>query len=236
MTAPPGAEIQALFGAVAPRYDRLNRILSLGLDQRWRRRALRELALPKGSRVLDVCCGTGDLTLAGALEGYRVTGADFTGPMLGLAVQKFGAAASRPEGLIRADAQDLPFADGSFDGLTVAFGLRNVVDPQRALAECRRVLRPGGRLAVLEFFQIPNPAWRGLFRLYFHGVMPLAARAAGTARPQAYRYLPASVDAFASPDGFRAWMRAAGFGSIATTSFSGGVALLLTGTRGAASA
>lgn len=165
-----------------------------------------------------------------------MTGADFTAPMLGLAVRKFGAAAQPAEGWIRADAQELPFADASFDGLTVAFGLRNVVDPQRALAECARLLRPGGRLAVLEFFQIPNPAWRGLFRLYFHGIMPLAARAAGTARPQAYRYLPASVDAFATPEGFRSWLREAGFGSLATTSFSGGVALLLTGTRGAASA
>lgn len=250
MTAPPGAEIQALFGEVAPRYDRLNRILSLGLDQRWRRRAIRELGLAKGSRVLDLCCGTGDLALAGAKEGLRVTGADFTAPMLRIAARKLATAAagadarvgagaargSGTEGLVRADAQALPFAAGSFDGATVAFGLRNVVDPRRALRECRRVLRPGGRLAVLEFFTVPNPAWRGLFRLYFHGLMPLAARAAGAPRPQAYRYLPASVDEFVAPEGFRAWMREAGFGGVGTVSFSGGVALLLTGTAGAAAA
>lgn len=236
MPAPPGAEIQALFGEVAPRYDRLNRILSLGLDQRWRRRALEQLGLKPGARILDLCCGTGDLTLAGARAGYRVTGADFTGPMLRIASGKFGASAVRPDGLIQADAQALPFADAQFDGVTVAFGLRNVVDPCLALAECRRVLRPGGRLAVLEFFRVPNPAWRSLFRFYFHGIMPWAARAAGSPRPQAYRYLPASVDDFISPDGFRAWMRDAGFGGIGTTSFSGGVALLLTGSAGMASA
>lgn len=233
MTAPPGTEIRALFGEVAPKYDRLNRLLSLGLDRRWRREAVRSLELPSGAAVLDLCCGTGDLALEAARKGYRVTGADFTEPMLRLAVGKSRNAPRPAQGMVQADAQALPFADGSFDGLTVAFGLRNVSDPQRALRECRRVLRPGGRLAVLEFFRVPNPAWRGIFRLYFHGIAPLAARAAGTPRPQAYRYLPASVDDFVAPAGFRAWMGEAGFGGVATRSFSGGVALLLTGTAGA---
>jgi len=236
MSAPPGAEVQAMFGAVAPRYDRLNRILSLGLDQRWRRRALRELALPPGARLLDLCCGTGDLALAGARDGLRVTGADFTAPMLRQAGRKFLELTQQPEGLLQADAQALPFASASFDGVTVAFGLRNVEDPALALRECRRVLRPGGRLAVLEFFQIPNPAWRRMFRLYFHGLMPIAARAAGAPNPKAYRYLPASVDGFVAPDSFRAWMREASFNGIRSISFSGGVALLLLGSAETASA
>lgn len=223
-----------MFADIAPRYDRLNRLMSLGLDLRWRRRAVAELALPPGARVLDLCCGTGDLALAGAQEGgWQVIGADFAAPMLRLAAGKSRGAAAPARGFVRADAQRLPFHDAAFDGLTVAFGLRNVESPERALRECRRVLRPGGRLGVLEFFRVPNPAWRGLFRLYFHGFMPLAARVAGAPRADAYDYLPASVDRFVAPEGFRAWMRSAGFDALGTRSFSGGVALLLTGTAAA---
>jgi demethylmenaquinone methyltransferase/2-methoxy-6-polyprenyl-1,4-benzoquinol methylase len=229
MGAPPGPMVAEMFGEVAPRYDRLNRLLSLGLDRRWRRETVRALGLPAGARLLDLCCGTGDLALEGARAGLRVTGADFAGPMLTLAERKFGRARVPREGLFRADAQALPFADGGFDGVAIAFGIRNVADPRRALRECRRALRPGGCLAVLEFFRVPNPAWRGLFRLYFPGLMPLAARAAGAPRPQAYRYLPESVDAFAAPAEFRAWMREAGFADHGERSFSGGVARLLLG-------
>jgi demethylmenaquinone methyltransferase/2-methoxy-6-polyprenyl-1,4-benzoquinol methylase len=234
MPAPPGHEVQAMFADIAPRYDRLNRLLSFGLDRGWRRRAVSALELPRGARVLDLCCGTGDLALEGASRGgWQAIGADFAAPMLRLACAKSAAAEVAASGFVRADALRLPFREAAFDGLTVAFGLRNVADPERALGECRRVLRPGGRLAVLEFFRVPNPAWRALFRLYFHGAAPIAARLAGTARPSAYRYLPASVDAFAAPAAFRGWMDAAGFERLATQSFSGGVTLLLTGTAGA---
>jgi demethylmenaquinone methyltransferase/2-methoxy-6-polyprenyl-1,4-benzoquinol methylase len=201
MAAPPGSEVAAMFSDIAPRYDRLNRLLSCGLDQGWRRSAVRALGLPAGARVLDLCCGTGDLgLLAAADRGWRVIGADFAGPMLTRARLKSAAAAAPLRGVLRADAQHLPFADASFDGALVAFGLRNVEQPQRALTELARVLRPGGALGVLEFFRVPNAAWRGLFRLYFHGLAPLAARVAGTPRPQAYRYLPSSVDGFVSPE------------------------------------
>jgi len=223
-----------MFSDIAPRYDRLNRLLSLGLDQRWRRSAVRTLALPAGARVLDLCCGTGDLGLMAAESAaWEVVGADFAGPMLHCAHAKSAAAASPLRGLVQADAQALPFPSASFDGALVAFGLRNVEDPRCALSELARVLRPGGALGVLEFFRVPNPAWRGLFRLYFHGVAPLAARIAGTPRPQAYRYLPNSVDGFVSPEQFRDWMREAGFDSPGERSFAGGVARLLTGRRAA---
>jgi demethylmenaquinone methyltransferase/2-methoxy-6-polyprenyl-1,4-benzoquinol methylase len=231
MPAPSGHDVQALFADIAPRYDRLNRILSLGLDQRWRRRAVASLGLPRGSSVLDLCCGTGDFALACAdAGGHQVVGVDFAQPMLRLAADKSQGSPARAAGFVQADAQCLPFADHSFDGLTVAFGLRNVEDPAQALRECRRVLRSGGRLAVIEFFRVPNWAWRSIFRLYFHGIAPLVARVAGTQRPSAYRYLPASVDGFVLPDGFRAWLGQAGFTSVRTNSFSGGVALLLTAT------
>ncbi len=223
-----------MFADIAPRYDRLNRILSLGLDRRWRRAAVRSLQLSPGSKVLDLCCGTADLGLTAAREAQlQVIGADFAGPMLREAARKSAQAPQPLRGLLRADAQTLPFAAGSFDGALVAYGLRNVEDPPRALRELRRVLKPGGRLAVLEFFRVPNAAWRGLFRLYFHGIAPLAARVAGTPRPQAYRYLPESVDGFVSPDDFRAWMREAGFQDLGGCSFSGGVSLLLTAAAGA---
>lgn len=219
-----------MFSDIAPRYDRLNRLLSLGLDQRWRRGAVRALGLPAGARVLDLCCGTGDLGLLAASDrGWRVVGADFAGPMLERARAKSAVSSAPLRAVLRADAQRLPFAAASFDGALVAFGLRNVESPPRALAELARVLRPGGALGVLEFFRVPNPAWRGLFRLYFHGLAPLAARVAGTSRPQAYRYLPNSVDDFVAPPQFRAWMHEAGFADLGDRSYAGGVARLLTG-------
>lgn len=219
-----------MFSDIAPRYDRLNRVLSLGLDQRWRRSAVEALALQPGARVLDLCCGTGDLGLLGARRaGWRVVGADFSLPMLRCAQEKSAAARQPLRGVLCADAMRLPFASAGFDGALVAFGLRNVEDPTIALREVARVLRPGGTLGVLEFFRVPNPAWRGLFRLYFHGVAPLAARIAGTPRPQAYRYLPNSVDGFVSPAQCGAWMRDSGFGELGDRSFAGGVARLLTG-------
>lgn len=220
-----------MFGEIAPRYDFLNRLLSFGIDRSWRRRTLRELALPAGSEVLDLCCGTGDLALAFAHAGCSVQGADFTHPMLCSAFEK---AQRQGQALpwVQADAQALPFADDSFEAITIAFGIRNVEDPARALAECRRVLKPGGRLAVLEFFPIPNPIWRGLFRFYFLRVLPLIARVVRAGRTGAYRYLPESVDAFAQPEEFQQWMAAAGLQPEADLALTGGVARLLIAGKG----
>ncbi len=215
-----------MFGEIAPRYDFLNRLLSFGIDRRWRRRTIRCLDLPSGSEVLDLCCGTGDLALAFEDSGAAVCGADFTLPMLQAAVQK----ARRNDHQVRwvqADAQALPFADDSFDAVTIAFGIRNVEDPVLGLKECQRVLRTGGRLAVLEFFPIPNPVWRGLFRFYFLRVLPLIAKVVRAGRTGAYRYLPESVDNFATPGQFREWMESVGLEFELDMPLTGGVARLL---------
>lgn len=228
MSAPPGQEIQAMFGEIAPRYDFLNRLLSFGIDRSWRKRTIRTLALPQGAPVLDLCCGTGDLAFAFADAGATVTGADFTHPMLTVAQQR---KPNQKHQLpwVQADAQALPFADAHYEAVSIAFGIRNVEDPQKALLECRRVLKPGGCLAVLEFFPIPNPIWRTLFRFYFLRVLPLLARIVRAGRTGAYRYLPESVDRFATPSQFGGWMEEAGFTAVEDHALTGGVARLLIG-------
>lgn len=217
-----------MFAEIAPRYDFLNRVLSFGIDRRWRRRARKRLALRPGQRLLDLCCGTGDVALEFAGDGLDLVGADFTFPMLPLAKTK-GARRDAAVTWTQADAQRLPFADASFDAITIAFGIRNVEDPQRALRECRRVLRPGGRLAILEFFRIENRLWRAGFNLYFHRVLPLLARIVRAGRTGAYRYLPESVEDFASPPTFQSWMEEAGFARVHQEALTGGVARLFVG-------
>ena len=217
-----------MFAEIAPRYDFLNRMLSFGIDRSWRRRMRRRLALQPGQELLDLCCGTGDVALEFAREGVRVHGADFTHPMLPLAQSK-ARAAQLPLTWTTADAHYLPFADASFDAVTIAFGIRNVEDPGRVLRECRRVLRPGGKFAVLEFFPIRSRMWGVLFRFYFHRILPLLARFVRAGRTGAYRYLPESVESFATPETFREWMRTGGFDEVQDEALTGGVARLMTG-------
>jgi len=219
-----------MFGEIAPQYDLLNRVLSFGIDRRWRRRVVRELGLGPGDRALDLCCGTGDLALALGASGAEVVGADFTGPLLPIARQK-AQRAGRPLALAQADAQALPFAPASFDAVTIAFGIRNVVDPPLALRQCARLLRPGGRLAVLEFFPIKNRVWRWIFETYFHHVLPRIARLTRAGRTGAYEYLPASVAGFAQPEQFCSWVTEAGFTAVGHQPLTGGVARLVLGTR-----
>jgi len=214
-----------MFGEIAPRYDFLNRLLSFGMDRAWRRRAIRCLDLHKGSEVLDLCCGTGDLALAFADSGAVVCAADFTLPMLQTALRKEHLQ-PRQMCWLQADAQALPFAEGSFEAVTIAFGIRNVEDPQQGLRECQRVLRSDGRLAILEFFPIPNPVWRSLFRFYFLHVLPLLAKIVRAGRTGAYRYLPESVDNFATPAEFSLWLVEAGFVVEQNLALTGGVARL----------
>jgi len=223
MAAPPGPEVQAMFAEIAPRYDFLNRLLSFGIDRRWRKRLMHDLAPSAEHAVLDLCCGTGDLALAFQKCGCAVVGADFTAPMLHAATSKPSAGAVA---WVQADAQSLPFRSNRFDIATIAFGIRNVANPPTALQECARVLAPGSRLAILEFFRIPNPLWRGMFRFYFRQVLPRLAWVVRAGRTGAYRYLPESVDDFATPEMFREWLQQAGFRVLEERGLSGGVARL----------
>jgi demethylmenaquinone methyltransferase / 2-methoxy-6-polyprenyl-1,4-benzoquinol methylase len=227
--------IARMFDAIARRYDLLNHVLSLGIDRRWRRRAVRELHLRADSRVLDLCTGTGDLALA-ALEGLpregashtaglRVVGVDFAAEML-----RWGRAklARRREGrvaLVRGDAMQIPLPDGSVDAVTIGFGIRNVERPDLAAREIVRVLRPGGRLAILEFGTPSLPGLRAAYLFYFRRVLPVIGRLVSR-HNDAYAYLPASVAAFPSPDEFLALLRTAGFSEVRVVPLTLGIVYL----------
>jgi demethylmenaquinone methyltransferase/2-methoxy-6-polyprenyl-1,4-benzoquinol methylase len=239
--------IRSMFDAVAPRYDLLNRLLSAGFDVRWRRRAVRALRLEPGHRVLDLCAGTGDLGLEARRQvpGVCVVGIDLAREMLLRGSAKSGAGVSAAAGhpvagnpagenpvmyFVQGDAERIPLPDASVDAACVGFGIRNVASLERAFAESARVLRPGGRFAVLEFTLPPRPVVRSVYRAYFHHVLP---RVGGwiSGRPDAYRYLPASVDAFPPPADLAAMMRAGGFRAVTWSLLSGGIAALHVGTR-----
>lgn len=218
--------VRRMFARIAPRYDLLNRLLSLGQDRRWRRRAalrVRPWLERPGARVLDLCCGTGDLLAALARLTRRdvlLAGCDFCRPMLLLARRKLPAAA-----LVEADALRLPLPDASLDLVTVAFGFRNLADYRAGLAEMRRVLRAGGAAAILEFSQ---PAGRLLAPLYAWYARRVLPRVGGwiSGHPDAYRYLPESVTRFPSPAALAGWMRQAGFTHVEFELLSGGIVAL----------
>ena len=224
------ARIRAMFGRVARRYDLLNHLLSASLDRVWRRRLARALPLPAGSRVLDLCCGTGDQAQALRRPGVEIVAADFCLPMLALAAPKFRHGEGPRPALLNADALDLPFPNASFDVATVSFGLRNVADLDRAMRELARVLRPGGELGVLEF---TIPAWqplRGLYLFYFRHLLPRVGRLLSN-DPTAYTYLPSSVLDFPQRQAFITRLEAAGFEAATSTSLSGGILALYRGRK-----
>jgi demethylmenaquinone methyltransferase/2-methoxy-6-polyprenyl-1,4-benzoquinol methylase len=209
-----------MFDRIAPVYDGMNRAMTAGLDRRWRREAAEAVVRP-GDNVLDSCCGTGDLAIAAAEAGGKVTGIDFSKPMLERARRK------APElEWVEGDALALPFADGSFDAATVGFGVRNLSELDRGLREMRRVLCPGGRLAILEITR-PRGLLAPFYRLWFDILIP----AAGKILPggSAYTYLPASVRRFPDPEGLAKLMDEAGFGEIRWRLFAGGIVALHTG-------
>jgi demethylmenaquinone methyltransferase/2-methoxy-6-polyprenyl-1,4-benzoquinol methylase len=221
-----------MFDRIAPRYDLANRVLSGGIDVRWRRRAVRLLDAAPDARILDLCTGTADLLVEalGNAERRRGVGLDLSLPMLSRAAAKLaGAGLAGRAALVGGDAQRLPLASGTFDGALVAFGIRNVGDPAAALAEVRRVLRPGGRLVVLEF-STPRGLFGLLYGVYSRHVLP---RVGGwiSGHREAYAYLPASVARFASPVDFAALLEQAGFRDVTWRPLTGGIAHLFRGDR-----
>ena len=222
--------VREMFGEIAPRYDLLNRLLSGGVDQRWRRLAVK-LALEKQPRrVLDVATGTGDvaLLLKKTRPAAEVIGSDFTPQMLELARAKAEKAGVEVD-FVEADALALPFADGSFDAITVAFGFRNFADYQRGLAEFYRVLAPGGRAVILEFPPPPKGLLGRLYRFYFNGVLPWIGGVI-SGKPEAYRYLPNSVARFPEPEKLAQMMREAGF-KVDYRVLTGGIAAIHVGDK-----
>ena len=231
--SPEKAAVRSMFDRIAPRYDLLNRLLSAGTDVRWRRACVDMLGLEGPARILDVCTGTADLLAEALRRGgdRRGVGVDLSEAMLRRgSVKLVRRRLAERAALAGGDAEALPFASSCFDAAAVAFGIRNVGDPAAALAEIRRVLRPGGRLVVLEFSS-PRGWLGGLYRRYFRGVLPrIGALVSGDAG--AYAYLPASVDRFPSPPAFAASMERAGFTAVTWRLLTGGIACLHRGDRG----
>ena len=225
VTLPEGDEkvraVRAMFDAIAPRYDLVNRIMTFGLDVRWRRRAVRALDVGPGATVVDLACGTGDLCRDLAAAGYRAVGIDLSLGML--------RHARTPAPLVQADALHLPIADGTVDGVVSGFALRNFVSLVPVLDELARVVRPGGRIALLDVAAPTNPLLHAGHQVYFGRVVPRIGGALSD--PAAYRYLPRSVAYLPAPDAMLSMVGTAGFGAVRRTMLSGGIAQLIVGTR-----
>jgi demethylmenaquinone methyltransferase / 2-methoxy-6-polyprenyl-1,4-benzoquinol methylase len=232
------ARIRRMFDGIAPKYDLLNHLLSLNVDRAWRKRVTRTVPLTTGP-LLDLCTGTGDLAFeydrAGGAR-LPIVGADFSGEMLTRAVAK-----SRKWGsdsrvrFVQADAQRLPFADGTFEVVTAAFGLRNVTDTDRGLSEMVRVARAGGRVAVLEFSRPQHWLFGRVYRAYFRYLLPTVGQLFSRSGERAYMYLPASVMQFPDGDALAERMRSAGLRDVSYTPFTFGIATLYVGTKANAS-
>ena len=214
-------DVRGMFDRIAPVYDAMNRVMTAGLDRVWRRLTVEAVVQP-GDRVLDACCGTGDLALAAEREGGMVTGLDFSPRMLERARKK-----SETVTWVEGDLLALPFGDDSFDAATVGFGVRNVADLERGIAELRRVLRPGGSVGILEITR-PRGPFKLFYRLWFDVLIPLAGKILPGGK--AYTYLPASVRRFPGPEELAGLMTGAGFGDVTFRRLGGGIVALHTGT------
>jgi demethylmenaquinone methyltransferase/2-methoxy-6-polyprenyl-1,4-benzoquinol methylase len=225
--------IASMFDAIAGRYDLLNTVLSAGLDRYWRRRAIRALRFSGTETLVDVCTGTADVAIAGARGGARtILGVDFAGEMLRYGVEKVRVAnLTQHVRLVRGDAMRLPVGNDIADGMTIAFGIRNVQDPAVACRELLRVLRPGGRLAILEFGLPVLPAVRPLYLWYFRHILPRIGRAVSR-HSGAYSYLPESVGAFPWGEAFANVLRGAGFNNVKSQPLTFGIVYLYTGVKG----
>ena len=228
-----GERIREMFDTIAPRYDFLNRLLSLGIDRRWRRFAVSQIQAPPEGRVLDIATGTGDVALEVARQtsaDIMIVGADVSREMVEIGKQK--VAASPYAGRITfeiAPCEELPFPDEQFDAVTIAFGIRNVVDRLQGLKEMHRVLTPGGRAIILEFSTPISPVFRAIYLFYFLKVLP--AIGGLFSKQSAYRYLPDSVMEFPSREEFKALMAQAGFRNPRHFDLTGGIASVYVGEK-----
>jgi len=226
---PDPREVRSMFSRIAGRYDLLNRVLSLGIDRRWRKRAVARCGDVRGAIVVDACCGTGDLSLEYAAAGASVIGVDFTREMVQLAPPK--SVGSRAHTVFaHGDALQLPVRSGAADVVSVAFGIRNLSDAHAGLREFKRVVRPGGTVLVLEFSPPPSGLFGRLYSFYFQNVLP---RIGGwiSKDAEAYRYLPRTVSAWPAPSEFRRWMEQSGLVDCGHASLSFGIASLHWGRR-----
>jgi len=214
--------VQTMFDRIAPVYDVMNRVMTAGLDVRWRRRAVAKVVWPD-DRVLDACCGTGDFAVEAERRGGRVVGLDFSARMLERARRKSGTIE-----WVQGDALSLPFSEGEFDATTVGFGVRNLEDLELGLRELHRVLRRGGRVAVLEITR-PRGFLRPFFRVWLDVLVPLAGKALPGGK--AYTYLPASVRRFPGPEDLSRLLEGAGFAEVEYELLGGGSVALHTGSR-----
>ena len=218
----PADDVRTMFDRIAPVYDVMNRVMTAGLDLRWRRLTA-EAVVRQGDRVLDACCGTGDLAVADVRAGGDVTGLDFSPRMLERARRKSDAVK-----WIEGDMLALPFEDGSFEAATVGFGVRNVVDLEHGLAELARILVPGGRLGILEI-TTPTGLLAPFYRLWFDRIVPLLGKVLKGG--EAYSYLPASVRRFPDKEALAGLLRGAGFDGVEHRTFAGGIVALHTGAK-----
>ena len=218
-------KISGMFDAIASKYDRMNHGMSLGIDRLWRWRFVRRLSkqLAPGAAVLDLACGTGDLTKALSNKGYHVTGLDISAEMMAIGREKCRYLSPKPR-FVHGSAGQIPFSDASFDAVTIAFGLRNFDHRAQCLAEIRRVLKPGGRLAVLEFAVPRNNLWRKIYLFYFRNILPLVGRLVGSG--DAYGYLVDSVLAFPRYEALCREFETAGFRGVRYRPLTGGIAVM----------
>jgi demethylmenaquinone methyltransferase / 2-methoxy-6-polyprenyl-1,4-benzoquinol methylase len=216
-----------MFDRISGVYDRMNRVMTAGLDETWRERAAERARLEPGQKALDLCCGTGDVAFALADRvgsAGRVTGADFSRPMLEIADRKAGERAVSQVGFEWADALDLPYGDDQFDAVTISFGARNLADLDRGLAEMYRVLAPGGRVVILEITQPKRQPLKAFFGLWFDRAVPVLGKLAGDS--SAYTYLPESVRSFPDATALGERMDRAGFRHVRWTLMAGGIIAL----------
>ncbi len=228
-----GTYVRDMFAAIAPRYDAANRVLTAGMDESWRRAAIDRLAAPEGGRILDVCCGTGDVSfhLLRRDPSLHVTGLDFCEPMLaGARARAHTEAAGKDAEFLEGDVMALPFEDNLFDGATMGFSLRNVVDIDTTLQEIKRVLRPGHRFVNLDVSKAPNALFKRAFDLYFYKLVPLIGGLVGGSK-QAYSYLPSSLTNHPNADQLLERFAAAGFTGCGYQRLMGGAIAIHYGTK-----